>query len=204
MIFIRLKNSQRQNWAAPSEKNAPRAILLVAILGVLALLLRAEIAVAGTLEIRIKDHRDAIGDFSRLEIVIDKVRISPKAGAKFWQIGWKDLTPSPDKIDLTKYTGKRSATIFRGELGQGSFEGVHLKLKEIEGVLKKTKGKAAVKNAVTPIQLGFSIGPKGETLLILDLTVLDMSDHPGRGYEIHLNGYELHGDGKLVDKVPPG
>ena len=204
MIFIRLKNSRRQNRAAPSEKNAPRAILLVALLGVLALLLRAEIAAAGTLEIRIKDHRDAIRDFSRLEIAIDKVRISPKAGAKFWQTGWKDLTPFPDKIDLTKYTGKRSAAIFRGEVAQGSFEGVHLKLKEIEGVLKKTKGKAAVKNAVTPIRLGFSIGPKGETLLILDLTVLDMSDHPGRGYELHLKGYELYGDGKLIDKVPPG
>ena len=204
MIFIRLKNSQRQNWAAPSEKNAPRAILLVAILGVLALLLRAKIAVAGTLEIRIKDHREAIGDFSRLEIIVDTVRISPKAGVKFWQMGWKDLKPLLEKIDLTQYTGKRAAVIFRGAMTPGSFEGIHLKLRGAEGILKKTKNQIQVKNLIGPIQLVFSVVKKEATLIVLDLVVTDMSDHPPQGYELHIKGYEVYSNGKLVDKIPPG
>jgi len=34
--------------------------------------------------------------------------------------------------------------------------------------------------------------------------VLDMSDHPPRGYELGVQGYEIYTDGKLAAKVPPG
>ncbi len=158
----------------------------------------------GTLEIRVKDHREAISDFSTLEIGIETIRISPKAGLKFWQTGWKDLKPLLEKIDLAQYTGKRSAAIFRGAMTPGSFEGIHLKLRGAEGILKKTKNQIRVKNLIGPIQLVFSVVKKAATLIVLDLVVSDMSDHPPRGYELHIKGYELFTDGKLVDKVPPG
>jgi hypothetical protein len=114
------------------------------------------------------------------------------------------LKPVVEKVDLTQFTGTRSARIFRGEVNDGSFEGIHLNLKKIEGILKKDKASASVKSLMGPIQLAFSVSPKGGTLIILDLTVLDLSDHPGRGYELHVKGYELYRDGKLLDKVPPG
>lgn len=41
-------------------------------------------------------------------------------------------------------------------------------------------------------------------MIVLDLMVLDMSDHPPQGYELGLNGYEVYSNGKLVDKIPPG
>jgi hypothetical protein len=44
----------------------------------------------------------------------------------------------------------------------------------------------------------------GETLLVLDLVVTDFSDHPPRGYELGIKGYELFTNGKLIQKVPPG
>jgi hypothetical protein len=31
-----------------------------------------------------------------------------------------------------------------------------------------------------------------------------MSDHPPRGYELSIKGYELFVNGRSVDKVPPG
>lgn len=46
----------------------------------------------GVLEIQIKDHREAIGDFAKFDIVLDKLLISPKAGLMFWQTGWKRIT----------------------------------------------------------------------------------------------------------------
>jgi hypothetical protein len=158
----------------------------------------------GTFEVRIKDHREAIGDFSRLTIMVDEILISPKPGLKFWQSGWKPLPMAPESIDLTKYVGKNSALIFRGSLSTGAFDAIHLKLKEIIGLLKKSQRSAKIKNTVGPIKLPFEIRAQSETTIVLDLVVLDMADHPPRGYELGVRGYELYTNGKLIDKVPPG
>jgi hypothetical protein len=48
------------------------------------------------------------------------------------------------------------------------------------------------------------VEPNKPTLLIIDLEVLDLADHTGRGYELHINGYEYFKYGKLIDRVPPG
>ena len=65
------------------------------------------------MEIRVKDHREAIGDFSRLTLKLGKISISPKPGLAFWKVGWRDLSPAVHVIDLTKYTGKETATVFK-------------------------------------------------------------------------------------------
>jgi hypothetical protein len=158
----------------------------------------------GMLEIQIKDHRDAIGDFARLGITIDKILLSPKPGLKFWQTGWKELSPETPNIDLTQYTGKKTARVFRGSIDPGSFDAFHVKLKNIDGVLKKKSRSVPVRDTVGAVQLSFEVPAKGETLLILDLVVTDLSDHPPRGYELGIKGYELYSNGKLVGKIPPG
>ena len=158
----------------------------------------------GTFEVRIKDHREAIGDFSQLTLTVDEILISPKPGLMFWQSGWKGLAAAPESIDLTKYVGKNSARIFRGSLNTGAFDAIHLKLKEIVGLLKKGQRSAKIKNTIGPIKLPFEIRAQSETMMVLDLVVLDMSDHPPRGYELGVRGYELYTNGKLIDKVPPG
>lgn len=158
----------------------------------------------GVLEIQIKDHRDAIGDFAKLNIVIDKILISPKAGFKIWQTGWKELKPAPETVDLTKHIGKPTARVFRLSIDAGSFDAFHLRLKKIDGVLKKNQKAAPVKNTIGPVKLSFDVPPKGETILIIDLNVVDLSDHPPRGYELGIKGYELYTNGKLIQKIPPG
>lgn len=174
---------------------------------ILALCLAAPTGAAesqGTFEVRIKDHREAIGDFSQLTLTVSDLLISPKPGLKFWQSGWKSVAPAPEAIDLTKYVGKNSVRIFRGSLNTGAFDAIHLKLKEVSGLLKKGQRSIKIKNTVGPIKLPFEIRPQGETTIVLDLVVLDMSDHPPAGYELGLKGYEVYTNGKLVDKVPPG
>jgi len=155
----------------------------------------------GVFDLRIKDHRDAIADFSRLQIAVEKILLSRKAG--FWRPAWKEFAPSTPSFDLTRYSGKTSATIFRASIEAGSYEAVHVKIQSIDGVLKKPQRNAAVKNTVGPLKLSFAVPARGETLLILDLTVTDYSDHPPRGYELEVNGLELYTDGKLVQKIPP-
>jgi hypothetical protein len=158
----------------------------------------------GTFEVRIKDHREAIDDFSRLILTVDKVAISPKPGLKFWQTSWKEFSASQVSVDLTKYIGKNSAKIFRADIDVGAFDAFQLKIKSLEGFLKKTQLNVPVKNTLGPVKLSFDIAPRGETVLVLDLTVIDLSDHPPRGYELSLKGYELYRNGKLADKIPPG
>jgi hypothetical protein len=159
---------------------------------------------SGVLEVQIKDHRDAIGDFAKLNVVIDKISLSPKSGLKFWKTGWRDLAANPDIIDLTKYVGKNSARIYRGTIDAGAFEAFHLKIKRIDAILKKNQRAALIKNVLSAVKLPFEVCPGGETLLIIDLRVSDFTDHPPRGYELGLQGYEVFTDGKLTAKIPPG
>ena len=158
----------------------------------------------GQLEIRLKDHREAIGDFSRVVLKLDKVSISPKVGLKFWQTGWQDLSPALATIDLTKYVGKQTVTIFRGTLAPGEFDAFNLKITGIEAILKKTDKPAQIKNTVGPIKVPFSIAAGSTTLIVLDLTVEDVSDHPPLTYQLGIAGWELYSNGKLIDKIPPG
>jgi hypothetical protein len=158
----------------------------------------------GILEIQIKDHRDAIGDFDKLIVTVDKISVSPRPGLKFWQTGWKDLAVTSEPVDLTKYVGKKTAQVFRAPIDAGAFDAFHLKIKNTAGTLKKTQRKAPVKNTIGPFKLVYEVRPNTETLLILDLVVSDMSDHPPRGYELSLKGYELFMNGKLIEKIPPG
>ena len=157
----------------------------------------------GVLEVRIKDHRDAIADFARLDIIIDKILISPKAGLRFWQTGWDQLAPAPAAIDLTRYIGTKTVRVFRGFIDSGSFDAFHVKLKNIEGVLKKNHETVPIRDTVGPVKLSFQVPSKGETLLVLDLTVIDLSDHPPRGYELSVKGLEIFTNGKLIQKIPP-
>ena len=157
----------------------------------------------GILEVRVKDHREAIGDFSRFTLKLASIGISSATGLAFWRTGWRALTPSVPSIDLTQYTGKQSLAVFTGIVDTGSFDALRLDIAAIDAVSKKSRGPASVKNSLMPIKLSFSIAPQQKTVIILDLVVLDMSDHPPRGYELGIKGYELYRNGKLIDRVPP-
>jgi hypothetical protein len=157
----------------------------------------------GALEVRIKDHREAIGDFSTVKITIASIRISPKVSFKFWQLGWVDLAASVGHIDLTQFVGRSTAEIFGGEIAAGSYEAVDLKLSHVEGVLKRDSAPVPINNKLIPVALPFSVNPGEVTKIILDLAVMDMSDHPPKAYELQLVGYEVYSNGKIVTRIPP-
>jgi hypothetical protein len=181
-----------------------KILVALLLLAGLSLQLQAAEREQGILEVQIKDHRDAIGDFENLIVTLDKIAVSPKPGLKFWQTGWKEFAVTSQPIDLTKYVGKKTAQVFRASIQAGVFDAFHLKIKNTAGVLKENQRKAPVKNTIGPFKLAFEVQPKTETLLILDLVISDMSDHPPRGYELSLKGYELFINGKLIEKIPPG
>jgi hypothetical protein len=158
----------------------------------------------GTLEIHLTDHREAIGDFARLDVEIDTVRLHPKRLLSLRKSDWLDLQPIVASVDLTQVTEKRTIAIWRGELPTARFEAVHLKLKGAGGELQESAETVPVADEARPIRLPFDIRPNDVTRVVVDLVVLDMSDHPNRGYEVHVRGYELYYNDALADKVPPG
>lgn len=158
----------------------------------------------GTLEIHLTDHREAIGDFTRLDVDIDTVRVHPRRLLSLRQTDWLDLSPAVVSVDLTQYTEKRTIAVWRGELPSGRFEAVHLKLKNAAGELKESAELVSVADEARPIRLPFDVRANDVTRIVVDLVVLDMSDHPKRGYEVHVRGYELYYNDTLTDKVPPG
>ncbi len=158
----------------------------------------------GTLEVQIKDHREAIADFSSATITVESIRLSPKVGFRFWQIGWIDLNPAVDHLDLTKFVGRAAATIFKAEIDSGFFEALDLKLTGVDGVLKKNSAPVSITNKLIPVALSFPVNPREVTRIIVDLSVMDMSDHPPEAYELQLVGYEVYSNGKLINKIPPG
>jgi hypothetical protein len=180
------------------------SLLGISLLAITGLWLMTRAETKGTLEIRLKDHREAIGDFATLEVSVNVVRLSPKTKGTAAKAKWKDLRPSVKQVDLTRYTGKDSAVIFNGKLVRGHFEAIHLKLDPVKGILKKNQKEVLIENLISPIKLPFSIHPRTATGIVLDLVVLDIRDHPPRGYELHIKGYELYTGGRLVDKIPPG
>jgi len=157
----------------------------------------------GTLEIRVKDHREAIGDFAVLEVIVETIRIGPESGIAPPTMEWTELNPSPNTVDLTRFTGKDSARIFKGSLPRGNFAAIQVRLHPVTGTLKNNQKKVPVADLTSPIRLPFSIQSKVQTLIVLDLVVVDMSDHPPRAYELHVGGYELYTDGRLIARVPP-
>ncbi len=158
----------------------------------------------GLLEVQIKDHRAAIGDFSSANITVEFIRLSPKVGLKFWQMGWISLNPAVNRVDLTQFVGHSAATIFKAEIDSGSFEGLELKLNGVDGVLKKDSVPVPISNKLIPVALAFSVNPGEVTRIVLDLSVMDMSDHPPEAYQLQLLGYAVYSNGRLINKIPPG
>lgn len=159
---------------------------------------------AGTLEVRVKDHRDAIDDFRSVDLRFGKLRLAPNARMRSTDPGWLELAPQLDRMDLTRYKdGASAATVYKGTLPPGRFAAVDLQVTDIRGI-RKAGVPDEVKNAVGPIRLGFEIKPAATTVVILDLELLDLSDHPGRGYELLIKGYELYENDRLLQKIPPG
>lgn len=158
----------------------------------------------GTLEIHLTDHREAIGDFARLDVEIEAVRLHPKRMLSLLKSEWLDLQPAVASVDLTQYTERRTIAIWRGELPAGRFEAAHVKLKGAGGELKESAEAVPVADEARPIHLPFDVRANDVTRVVVDLVVLDMSDHPNRGYEVHVRGYELYYNDTLADKVPPG
>jgi len=137
----------------------------------------------GTIEILLSDHREAINDFGRLTVEIDRIELHPASSPP--ETGWLVLSPSIAQADLTRLVGDTSLLIVRQPAAAQTYDAVRLVLSGAIGVL----------NEGAEIRFGefseagrveFELGDGETSTILIDIVVQSRSDHPGEGYVILL------------------
>jgi hypothetical protein len=137
----------------------------------------------GSLEVRIRDHREAIEDFRELWVTFSGIGVHP-AGQPRTE-GWIEFVPSVQKLDLTQYIHGREEVIAQTAVETGVYNAVRLTVDQATGALIAGQPVEVAVNFET-VALDFRVRDNQTTVLEFDLTVLDVSDHSSRGYELHL------------------
>jgi hypothetical protein len=140
-------------------------------------------AAASMVEVRISDHREAIGDFERLDITINSVGLHPATAPR--TEGWLDFEPDTARVDLTQVVGGPTVTILQTNAPPGQYDAVRLVVASGQGVLKE--GDTVWVPGFEAIARHPFVLPGGDTItLVLDVIVESKADHPGGGYEMNL------------------
>lgn len=137
----------------------------------------------GSLEVQVWDHREAIGDFKELRLTFSSVGIHP-AGQPRTE-GWLQLEPSVQELDLTQYVEGPKAIIAQATVEAGVYDAVHLTVDQASGTLIDGQ-QVDVEVSFDPVALDYSIKDGQTTVLGLDLLVLDVTEHSGLSYELHI------------------
>jgi hypothetical protein len=137
----------------------------------------------GQLEVRVKDHREAIADFRRLEFDISQIGIQgalrPQASA------WLLFAPSKRNVDLTQLVGGKYAVLLTEDAPAARYRWIRFDLEGVQGVLKNGR-RPRMKVFDDPVAYPFRIVSGKRTVLTIDLIVVDVSEHPGKDYELHI------------------
>lgn len=136
----------------------------------------------GTLEVRVTDHREAIGDFKTLKVQISAVGIHEKGQPR--RKGWKLFEGLKKEVDLTQYVDGSSAQILKTSIPAGSYNAARLQIDQVIGVLKKDETERKVPFSDSSVAVNFGVQEGQTVVLTFDLGVLDMSDHPGETYKV--------------------
>lgn len=139
---------------------------------------------SGALMVEISDHREAIGDFERLDMTIERIGLHPANVPR--TEGWLDFEPDPAVVDLTQVTGDATAMVLQTSVPSGAYDAVRLAVSGGEGTLK-TGGTAKLPGFEEAARFEFTLQGGDTITLVLDVIVESQEDHPGSGYELNLS-----------------
>jgi hypothetical protein len=137
----------------------------------------------GQLEVRVKDHREAIADFRRLEFNISQIGI--QGGLRPQASAWMLFAPSKRNVDLTQLVGGKYAVLLMEDAPAARYRWISFDLEGVQGILKNGR-RPHIKVFDDPVAYPFRIVSGKRTILTIDFIVVDVTDHPGKGYELHI------------------
>ncbi len=115
----------------------------------------------------ISDAPNAIADFSRLDVTLEKVALIPAAGGQ--QV---EFTPEVRVVDLVPLPGEATQAVWQGNVPAGDYRAVVLYVSQVQGTLK-AGGMVAVKLPSDKLRVdaSFTVGGAEPVRFVFDLTV---------------------------------
>lgn len=161
------------------------ALLLLSALGLgrgrLATMVHTRVAGAEAgLALLITDHREAIDDFEELHLIIPRFALQ-LAGAPLG-LDWLEYRSSISAFDLTQLQGGSIVSLGQPQVPSGHYHAVRLQVRQAQGRLHDGTV-LTVPLQLSELPLGIEALPGTVTPVLIDLTVLDLSDH-GQGYAL--------------------
>jgi hypothetical protein len=118
----------------------------------------------------VSDEVNAIGDFSSLNVNVEKIQILP-AGNKGKGV---EILPEVSEFDLTLLPGEKTQEIWRGNVPDGEYEKVVVYAGKVSGVLEKSGELLEIKLPSNKLQISlpFKVEQGSVTSFVYDLTVI--------------------------------
>lgn len=124
----------------------------------------------GNLVFLISDEVNAIGDFESLNVTIEKIglQLDGQSGR------WVEFRPQVEEVDLTLLPGDEAQQIWRGDVPEGQYSKVFIKVASVSGVLKESGQTVEVKLPGQKLQISKSFQVTADTVtsFTYDLTVV--------------------------------
>jgi hypothetical protein len=129
----------------------------------------------------VSDEVNAIGDFSSLNVTIDRVGLLQSGDSE----RWVEFSPEVKEFDLTLLPGDKTQELWRGNVTEGQYTKVFIYVTGVRGVLKATGGTVEVKLPSNKLQISkpFEVAAGTVTSFTYDLTVVKTGNaHGGTKY----------------------
>jgi hypothetical protein len=140
-------------------------------------------AATATIEIRLTDHREAIGDFASVALALTEVTVHEAAAPA--REGWRALPLAQPQVEVTKLTDGRAVTVARGEVPGTRYDGVRL-TGQVTAARLKDGRVVAVTAALRAVRIDLVAGAGVSAAVSVDLVLLDLSDHAGQAYTLRV------------------
>jgi len=126
--------------------------------------------VKGNFVFMISDDVNAIGDFESLTVSISEIGLLPSGDSDTWV----EFKPVVKEVDLTLLQGDKAQEIWRGNVPEGQYSKVFIRVANVRGVLKETGQSVDIKLPSQKLQMSKSFQVTADTVtsFTYDLTVI--------------------------------
>lgn len=135
----------------------------------------------GRVQVWITDRREAITDFTALPVTIAAVALHPAGRPR--REGWLRLLTPAQALDLVQ-ASQEPVLLLESPAPLGNYDAVRLEMDRGRGTLTTGEEVAVTVPSRGTASVSFRIQAGSTTVLTLDLVVHDMTDRPGKRYEV--------------------
>jgi Domain of unknown function (DUF4382) len=145
----------------------------------------------GNFVFQVTDEVNAIADFSKLEITVDKISLLQTGNSN----QWVEFTPATTEFDLTLLPDGKTQELWQGNIPEGNYSKEDIYVSAVQGILKASGDTIQIKLPSNKLELAqpFQVSANNTTSFTYDLTVVKAGNAQGGGK--YLLKPQLNGEG---------